>query len=1817
MKYKLLRFSLLSMLAMLGGIWGNSAWAADKWVKTDAASLQSGDVVVIVDQTSSMALSNDKGTSAAPVATSVTLNGDKNEITSSVTTALQWVVTVNTGETTTYQFGVADTENYLYCTNTNNGVRVGTNENNKFKWVADAENSNSTEPFLVNEGTSRYIGVYNSQDWRCYTSINNNIKATVTAFYKLVKDQSDNRAVTSITLGEHVVTGEAGKSIDLPTATVKAGETTISNATVTWASSKEEIATIAGNKINLLTAGKTTITATYAGDETNYKGSTANYELTVTPAAETVTSFSDLQAKATSTSTPATITFNGEQVVFVNGSNAFLADANGNGALVYTQNHGLEAGQTLTGTINANITLYQGNAEITNFSKEGLTIGTVNVAPVEKTILQVVKANQSTLVTLKNVTYSVSGNDKLLSDGSNSIIYYDKFKTNIALEEGKAYNITGIVVMYNDKIEIAPRTADDVVAVAGEEPTSFRDIKADLTQLQALATESDVYIKVGEDGTISQTDNAENAAATLKGKWHGTSYGWSNFTASVPVKGCVKITYATHDYGNDIIVTNANNEQVAKFNTNGTKWMNNKDNVVVAYYRTNAPTTLHFSNANYNPYFAVEAIAEEDLPAEVTKYDITFAAGEGTGTAPAALEIEAGSKFNAPKNSTLYKEGYTLTGWSDGTTTYAVGQEITPTANMALTAVYTQNEVNLANRTEAVTVNYELGGYNDDPKYNIQGKTGIIVTQATVNGKTIDVKVDVDATSGKFAHNGSGWHQVNAGTKVTVPSCKGATIAVSTYNDENGQSMTFAGNNGTANQKVVSYTATAADATCEIAQVANNYWNKLTLTLPVVEGEDPGEEPVAQDITGTWSFGNADVMAATLALSGSNTAGEVDDVEKNGLKMTVLANGATFRNNNDNIQVRKGAEFRVPVQSTKDVITVKGYPGYSYYSINGGDEIKNDQANPQTVYQVVNADIKRGYVSIVSTNDNNYYYSIKAELKAPSADDNLVEKSIYKTDFSDWKAASAAKSESTVAQQTKFTNETLNFTLYNTAVYSTTDTKFGSYTDLPHMSLQAAKAADPYVTTSPLANITKVRYIHGATGSNRGWKLEAKGDGDADWVVISDAVANPAAWSEVSQTINKKNVQLRWTNLNSSQNAYMFELEIFGKVDLSGAPLLGSFKYAGKTYVADDIFEMNNSGQYEATIELFQSDAMPDGSANVLADVVVDNGEIAATGITYTPGDNTCKVVIPVTAEGKTVEYVANFVRKPFFTLTYFDTKGESLGTQQVEKDTPIGAFQYDIANVAATKDGYKARGWFKNNYVGDKYTTESVITENISLYAVETEIEVSSDSRKYVFDLTKANFYAEDHEAFTPVGSGHYHNNHGWVFGNGDQLQLLVGKKASITLGLCAYSADVQIEASNGQSIAAKVGTDGALGSFSYEGEAGTLTLTFKGTTYVHGVTILNTTTTNYTKDGNTFTVKTGDGSSFLDALEAANGEGGTERVTIFLPNGTYDLGNACLTTVGRNNITIQGESQTGVIIQNLPTAEGIGVTATLLNTSEGLTLENLTLKNLYPYYDPSTGKASAFAGRAVCLQDKGNLTVCKNVTMLSYQDTYYSNNSNGYFYFGNCDIHGLVDFVCGGGDVFYENTTFTLESREMTEGKGDVTIAAPNGAKQYGYVMDHCIIDCHSATFNWGRSWGSPSKLAWLNTTLKQPSKIASGRFTAAGMNSAADGFFEYNTVDESGNVISPASKVIEFTHSNGNKKYETILTDAEAADYSKAKVFADAPQSFKDRVGLGGAVGITNVGQNIKADNDAIYNIKGMRMTNPTRGLYIIGGKKVMVK
>ncbi|MBQ9665949.1 MAG: dockerin type I repeat-containing protein [Bacteroidaceae bacterium] len=152
--------------------------SASSWVKTEPSALKTGDVVAIVDVTSSMALPNSGGTSSAPVATPVILNSNQSEITSMVDGTLQWAVTASG---TDFQFCIPNTSDYLYCTDANNGLRVGIDDAKIFEFY-----DNKGIEFLRNKTKARYLGVYNNQDWRCYTTISTNIAASVITFFKKV-----------------------------------------------------------------------------------------------------------------------------------------------------------------------------------------------------------------------------------------------------------------------------------------------------------------------------------------------------------------------------------------------------------------------------------------------------------------------------------------------------------------------------------------------------------------------------------------------------------------------------------------------------------------------------------------------------------------------------------------------------------------------------------------------------------------------------------------------------------------------------------------------------------------------------------------------------------------------------------------------------------------------------------------------------------------------------------------------------------------------------------------------------------------------------------------------------------------------------------------------------------------------------------------------------------------------------------------------------------------------------------------------------------------------------------------------------------------------------------------------------------------------------------------------------------------------------------------------------------------------------------------------------------------------------------------------
>lgn len=909
----------------------------------------------------------------------------------------------------------------------------------------------------------------------------------------------------------------------------------------------------------------------------------------------------------------------------------------------------------------------------------------------------------------------------------------------------------------------------------------------------------------------------------------------------------------------------------------------------------------------------------------------------------------------------------------------------------------------------------------------------------------------------------------------------------------------------------------------------------------------------AQDVTAIWDFQHNVPEGINTA---TNFQGKVGDITStvDGILLHVDATNGKLKGRTTDAQFNTGTILQVPVKSAKDIVTVTSCHGYHNYTI-GGIAATEDA----TDHKATTAEVAKGYVEVVATGGC-YLYNVKVVQVSA-----IQEKALYTTDFTNWEKIDNTKATDVkVNLKTLYSKEAFTFTFNGVGVDPTgNQAKFPDRTGYMITAKYPNQytTAEPSAVTSPLASITKITLHQAATGGNRGIKVSVKGDGDDDWVVIHNVSIVKASGEDLTLDVNRTNCQIKFENFALGQNAYVTDLAIYGNVDMSKTPMLGSFAVNGKAYQAADLFEENAEGKQIATI-LVSKKAKLITESNPLTDLVTANGTIKSTTYTTTGEGANQKTVatIVVEANGDEVTYELTVGFKPDFTLTYYNIDGKTvIGTQAVEQDAEIEAFVEGVENKVTVADGKKFRGWSSSLKQDEKkFTTSSVITSDAALYALVTDIETANATARYDYNFTKEGFDINDHEAIS-VENGKWHDTtHGWVFESNGKIKVLMGGKGYIKMNLCQYSKTGKItlldpKGNEVSSIDAKATKDGNFGIFQNEStESGEYTLTFEGgDTYIHSLSIVNMTNPAFAQNGNWMEIKAGDAQGFMTALEIANGNNAAANATrtfIFLPNGTYDLGDKCLTTISGNNISIIGESMDNTIIVNNPEVEGIGVTATLFNTSTGLYMQDLTLKNAYPF-DKSTG-------RAVCLQDKGTQTICKNVKMLSYQDTYYSNNNKGQYYFENSDIHGIVDFICGGGDVFFNKCTLTLEP-----GKGSYITAPYTDGSDYGYVFDGCkIVGSATDSFTFGRSWGGTAKCAFLNTILDKnaAANIASTRWTTGGMNVVAKNFFEYNTVDENGKVISPAENIVKFTKDKEVSEYNTIITAEKAAEFSLDKVF-----------------------------------------------------------
>ena len=289
------------------------------------------------------------------------------------------------------------------------------------------------------------------------------------------------------------------------------------------------------------------------------------------------------------------------------------------------------------------------------------------------------------------------------------------------------------------------------------------------------------------------------------------------------------------------------------------------------------------------------------------------------------------------------------------------------------------------------------------------------------------------------------------------------------------------------------------------------------------------------------------------------------------------------------------------------------------------------------------------------------------------------------------------------------------------------------------------------------------------------------------------------------------------------------------------------------------------------------------------------------------------------------------------------------------------------------------------------------------------------------------------------------------------------------------------------------------------------------------------------------------GNAEEFSAAIKAlgTNTSKTLERVTIFLKDGDYDFGENNEQRINRGNVSLIGQSRDGVILHGTRT----GISNPILNIRdrEGFYLQDLTVRNDLDF------RAKARKGVGVAIFG-GNKTIMKNVCMQSQQDTQVTGERS---YFDHCRIQGTVDYICGGGDQFYDQCELIME------GSGSVISApATTSTAKWGYVFSHCTIDRaengNGATmkekgdYALSRPWqNNPATYYLFTKMIIQPTDNG-----YASMGNLPTRFYEYGSVDKDGNEIDLSKRGNSSTSTN---TYVPVITAEEAKNFTIMNVLS----------------------------------------------------------
>lgn len=327
----------------------------------------------------------------------------------------------------------------------------------------------------------------------------------------------DTRQATTIELGGGYMTkftyGPDGDGVNLPTATVKAGETEVTGATVTWAAEKVSgndalTPTISGNKINIPnhSYGKLNVTASYAGDATTYQPSTKSYTIDVYKGrmniAEILEDFGNKGEEDWSAGIPTSLWMvedygggmlfvSNPTVTYVNGSYTYIKDDYNNNLLLFGSGLGFQKGDVITSDqgggeyvpIYGDLKTYNGLLELAvtqnNFQvySSGATVTPETITPM------FLSTSMNAYLKIEDAVYKSADGRNLTFTADETDFIVRQNWTNVAidgLEVGATYTLEGMGAVYNTTPQLYlisfEKTAD---------ATAIKNIDADAANANA------------------------------------------------------------------------------------------------------------------------------------------------------------------------------------------------------------------------------------------------------------------------------------------------------------------------------------------------------------------------------------------------------------------------------------------------------------------------------------------------------------------------------------------------------------------------------------------------------------------------------------------------------------------------------------------------------------------------------------------------------------------------------------------------------------------------------------------------------------------------------------------------------------------------------------------------------------------------------------------------------------------------------------------------------------------------------------------------------------------------------------------------------------------------------------------------------------------------------------------------------------------------------------------------------------------------------------------------------------------------------------